>query len=74
MYGVSIGLQPQSSAKLIAKIKKGLSVRAFEIFAYSFFYAQHLGYLCNLLTGILIGILLFRHSTTSYNFLDKVIG
>lgn len=30
MYGVSIGLQPQSSAKLIAKIKKGLSVRAFE--------------------------------------------
>ena len=30
MYGVSIGLQPQSSAKLIAKIKEGLSVRAFE--------------------------------------------
>ncbi len=23
MYGVSIGLQPQSSAKLIAKIKEG---------------------------------------------------
>jgi putative toxin-antitoxin system antitoxin component (TIGR02293 family) len=30
MYGVSIGLQPQSSAKLIAKIKEGLSVKAFE--------------------------------------------
>lgn len=30
MYGVSIGLQPQSSAKLIAKIKEGLSVKAFD--------------------------------------------
>lgn len=29
MYGVSIGLQPQSSAKLITKIKEGLSVKAF---------------------------------------------
>ena len=29
MYGVSIGLQPQNSAKLIAKIKKGLPVKAF---------------------------------------------
>ncbi len=29
MYGVSIGLQPQNSAKLIAKIKEGLSVKAF---------------------------------------------
>jgi putative toxin-antitoxin system antitoxin component (TIGR02293 family) len=29
MYGVSIGLQPQSSAKLIAKIKEGLPVKAF---------------------------------------------
>jgi putative toxin-antitoxin system antitoxin component (TIGR02293 family) len=29
MYGVSIGLQPQSSAKLIARIKEGLSVKAF---------------------------------------------
>jgi putative toxin-antitoxin system antitoxin component (TIGR02293 family) len=29
MYGISIGLQPQSSAKLIAKIKEGLSVKAF---------------------------------------------
>jgi len=30
MYGVSIGLQPQSSAKLIAKIKEGLPVKAFN--------------------------------------------
>lgn len=30
VYGVSIGLQPQSSTKLIAKIKKGLSVKAFN--------------------------------------------
>jgi putative toxin-antitoxin system antitoxin component (TIGR02293 family) len=30
MYGASIGLQPQSSAKLIAKIKEGLSVKAFD--------------------------------------------
>lgn len=30
MYGISIGLQPQSSTELIAKIKKGLPVRAFE--------------------------------------------
>jgi len=29
MYGVSIGLQPQSSAKLIARIKEGLPVKAF---------------------------------------------
>ena len=30
MYGISIGLQPQSSTKLIAKIKEGLSVKAFN--------------------------------------------
>ena len=30
MYGVSIGLPPQSSAELIAKIKEGLSVKAFD--------------------------------------------
>lgn len=30
MYGVSIGLQPQSSTKLIAKIKDGLSMKAFN--------------------------------------------
>ena len=30
MYGVSIGLQPQSSARLIAKIKEGLSVKTFD--------------------------------------------
>jgi putative toxin-antitoxin system antitoxin component (TIGR02293 family) len=30
VYGVSIGLQPQSSAKLIARIKEGLSVKAFD--------------------------------------------
>ena len=30
MYGVSIGLHPQNSAKLIAKIKEGLSVKAFN--------------------------------------------
>jgi len=30
VYGVSIGLQPQSSAKLIAKLKKALSVKAFN--------------------------------------------
>jgi putative toxin-antitoxin system antitoxin component (TIGR02293 family) len=30
MYGVSIGLQPQNSAKLIAKIKEGLPVKAFN--------------------------------------------
>jgi putative toxin-antitoxin system antitoxin component (TIGR02293 family) len=30
VYGVSIGLQPQSRTKLIAKIKKGLSVKAFN--------------------------------------------
>ena len=30
MYGASIGLQPQSSVKLIAKIKEGLPVKAFN--------------------------------------------
>jgi len=30
MHGASIGLQPQSSAKLIARIKEGLSVNAFD--------------------------------------------
>jgi putative toxin-antitoxin system antitoxin component (TIGR02293 family) len=30
MHGASIGLQPQSSAKLIARIKEGLSVKAFD--------------------------------------------
>ena len=30
VYGASIGLQPQSSVKLIAKIKEGLSVKAFN--------------------------------------------
>ena len=29
MYGASIGLQPQNSARLIAKIKEGLPVKAF---------------------------------------------
>jgi putative toxin-antitoxin system antitoxin component (TIGR02293 family) len=30
MHGASIGLQPQNSAKLIARIKEGLSVKAFD--------------------------------------------
>jgi len=30
MHGASIGLQPQSSAKLIARIKEGLPVKAFD--------------------------------------------
>ncbi len=30
MHGASIGLQPQNSAKLIATIKEGLSVKAFD--------------------------------------------
>jgi putative toxin-antitoxin system antitoxin component (TIGR02293 family) len=30
MYGASIGLKPQSSAKLIDRIKEGLSVKAFD--------------------------------------------
>ena len=30
IHGASIGLQPQNSAKLIAKIKEGLSVKAFD--------------------------------------------
>ena len=30
MYGASIGIRPQSSVKLIAKIKDGLSIKAFD--------------------------------------------
>ncbi len=30
MYGASIGLKPQNTSKLIAKIKKGLPLRTFE--------------------------------------------